>query len=474
MNQPGLRPQPGPQESFLCTKADIAIYGGGAGGGKSFGLLLEPVRHINNGDFKSVIFRRETPMITNPGGLWDESMKMYHGMGASPHETKREWTFPSGMTIKFSHLQHEKDKYNWQGSQMPFIGFDEITHFTESQFFYMISRARSTSGVPAYIRGTCNPDPDSWVAKFLEWWIDQDETSPGYGLAIPDRAGVLRWFIRINDEMIWADDIEELEFIYGEDFIKENPPMSVTFIPAKVTDNKILMEKDPSYMAKLNSMGRVDRARLKDGNWKVKAVAGNVFRKMWFTVVDAPPVNVKGRVRYWDRAATEVNENNKNPDWTRGVRMSMDHSGNVYVEHVASIRGTPNAVERLIKNTATQDGIKYPVRIEQDPGSAGKMEANYYVRLLAGFDVAARPATQDKLTRAKPFSSQAEAGNVFIVKGAWNEEYLTELENFPSSTAHDDQVDASSGAFNDLCEGGTGTFTEGMSQSGDNIESRWK
>lgn len=473
MGEPGLRPQQGPQEAFLCTKADIAIYGGSAGGGKSFGLLLEPVRHMHNEEFKGVIFRRETPMITNPGGLWDESMKIYRALGASPHETRREWTFPSGMTLKFSHLQHEGDKFNWQGSQIPFIGFDEITHFTETQFFYMISRARSTSGVPAYIRGTCNPDPDSWVAKFLEWWIDQDEKSPTFGLAIPERAGEIRWFIRINDEMIWADDVEELEFIYGEEFIKENPPMSVTFIPAKVTDNKILLEKDPSYIAKLNSMSRVDRGRLKDGNWKIKAAAGNVFRRDWFKIVETAPVNVKARVRYWDRAATEVNEKNKDPDWTRGVRMSIDHSGNIYIEHVEGIRGTPNAVERTIVNTASRDSKSVPVRVEQDPGSAGKMEVNYYIRLLAGYDVAARLATKDKQTRAKPFSSQAEAGNVFLVRGSWNDEYLTELENFPDAP-HDDQVDASSGAYNDLCEGGTGTFTEGMSQSGDNIENRWK
>ncbi len=471
---PALSPQPGPQAAFLSSNADIAIYGGSAGGGKSFGLLFDPIRHMSNPEFQGVILRREMPMITNPGGLWDESVKLYRALGASPNSTRREWKFPSGMSMKFSHLQLEDDKYNWQGAQVPFLGFDEITHFTESQFFYMISRVRSTSGAKGRIRGTCNPDPDSWVAKFLEWWINQDNKDPNYGLPIPERAGKLRWFIRINDAMIWADSEAELIQIYGEEYIKENPPMSVTFIPAKVTDNKILLEKDPSYMAKLNAMGRVDRARLKDGNWKIKASAGNVFRRSWFKIVDSAPVNVVGRCRYWDRAATEVNENNKDPDWTRGVRMSKDSLGRIFIEHVEGLRGTPNAVEVAIKNTAALDGKNCPIRIEQDPGSAGKMEANYYVRILAGYDVKACPATKDKQTRAKPFSSQAEAGNVYLVKGSWNEEYLTELENFPTDGAHDDQVDASSGAFNDLHEEGTGTFTEDMSQFGDNIENRWR
>lgn len=473
MSQPSLRPQAGPQEAFLSTEADIAIYGGSAGGGKSFGLLLEPIRHMNNAEFKGVIFRRETPMITNPGGLWDESIKMYRALGASPQSTRREWTFPSGMTMKFSHLQFEDDKLNWQGSQIAFMGFDEITHFTETQFFYMLSRIRSLSGVPGYVRGTCNPDPDSWVAKFIEWWIDQDEKSPTYGLAIPERAGELRWFIRINDEMIWADAKEELEFIYGEDFVKENPPMSVTFIPAKITDNKILMEKDPAYLAKLNSMGRVDRARLKDGNWKIKAAAGNVFRRSWFKVVDAAPVNVTRRIRYWDLAATEVNEKNKDPDWSRGVKMSIDQSGNIYIEHVEGIRARPAGVEATVKNMAKQDGFNCAVGIEKDPGSAGVIAANYYVKLLAGHEIKVYAATKDKVTRSKPFSSQAENGNVYLVKGSWNDDYLNELESFPDGN-HDDQVDASSGAYNDLCVGGTGTFTEDMSQFGDNIEDRWK
>lgn len=470
---PILRPQEGPQEKFLSSPADIAIYGGAAGGGKSWSLLFDPLRHMGNGEFQGVIFRREMPMITNPGALWDESLKLYRPLGAYPNSTRREWKFPSGMTMKFSHLQLEDDKYNWQGAQIPFLGFDEITHFTESQFFYMISRVRSTSGAAGRVRGTCNPDPDSWVAKFIEWWIDQDKNSPTYGLAIPERSGVLRWFIRINDSMIWADTRKELVDKYGEEFIKENPPMSVTFIPAKVTDNKILLEKDPTYMAKLNAGSRVDRARLKDGNWKIKAAAGNVFKRSWFKVVESAPINVTRRIRYWDRAATPVSEENKDPDYTRGVRMSRDQIGNIYIEHVEGLRERPALVEQAIKNCSNSDPYGTAVGIEKDPGSAGKMEADYYVRELAGKEVKVYPVTQDKVTRAKPLSSQAEQGNVFIVKGSWNEDFLTEMENFPDG-AHDDQVDAASGGFNDLCSAGTGTFTEDMSQFGDNIENRWR
>ena len=73
-----LAPQKGPQEMFLATSADICIYGGAAGGGKTFGLLLEPLRYMNNPDYNATIFRRDYTQVTSPGGLWDSSRKEAH------------------------------------------------------------------------------------------------------------------------------------------------------------------------------------------------------------------------------------------------------------------------------------------------------------------------------------------------------------------------------------------------------------
>jgi len=97
----------------------------------------------------------------------------------------REWRWPRAGKIKFSHLQFETTVYDWQGAQIALICFDELTHFTAHQFFYIVSRNRSTCGVWPYIRATCNPDADSWVASFLAWWLD-----PESGFPIPARAGV--------------------------------------------------------------------------------------------------------------------------------------------------------------------------------------------------------------------------------------------------------------------------------------------
>jgi len=266
-----VRPQDGPQTAFLASPADIAIYGGAAGGGKTWALLMEPLRHVGNKDFGAVFFRRSTVQVRNEGGLWDESTKLYPLMGAEPREHVLDWKFPSGATVSFAHLEHDKTVLNWQGAQVPLICFDELTHFSPSQFWYMVSRNRSTSGVRPYIRATCNPDADSWVAEFIGWWIDPESGKP-----IAERAGLLRWFVRINDELIWADSPEGLSH-YRDLTGKPIPPKSLTFVPASLTDNTALMEADPGYLANLMALPTVERERLLGGNWKIRNTSALVF-----------------------------------------------------------------------------------------------------------------------------------------------------------------------------------------------------
>lgn len=433
-----LGPQPGPQSDFLETKADIAIYGGAAGGGKSYALLLEPLRHFNNPRFGGVIFRRTSVQVRNEGGLWDESFSLYSQLGCHPRESSLEWEGPSGWRMKFAHLEYDKTVFDWQGSQIPYIGFDELTHFSEKQFWYMLSRNRSTSGVPGYVRATCNPDADSWVRKFIDWWIGPD------GLPIKARSGILRWFIRINDKLVWGDSREELTAKYGDVL-----PKSLTFIPSTLADNKILMEKDPSYQASLAALNPVDRARLMGGNWNIRASAGVYFRREWFPVIDVVPAGWISAMRFWDRAATKPHSENKDPDWTRGLKMYRYSSGMYLVADVKSDQDTPGKIETLIKNVASHDGKAVKIMCQQDPGSAGVAEAEQFKKLLAGYFVKTIPFSKDKVTRAKGVSAQCEAGNVHVLRAPWNDDFFAELENFPDG-AHDDQVDTLSGAFNDL------------------------
>ena len=268
-----IRPQKGYQMKCAASPADIVIGGGAAGVGKTFILLLDPLRHIENEKFGGVIFRRTTPQIKAEGGLWDASQKLYRLIdNAKAREHTSEWVFPKGSKLKFSHLEHEKNKYDWQGSEITFLGFDELTHFTKSMFFYMLTRNRSTSGVKPYVRATCNPDPDSWVAELISWWIGED------GFPIPEREGVLQYFVVDGDNYIFGDTYQEVyekaEYMLKpmieksgkkkEDFIK-----SLTFIGGDIYDNKALLDVDPGYLGNLNAQDKETKAQLLHGNWKV-------------------------------------------------------------------------------------------------------------------------------------------------------------------------------------------------------------
>src|SRR4029077_14180388 len=191
--------------------------------------------------YRGILPAHHTP-DHQPGGLWDESQNFYPRLGGTPHLRAREWRWPCGGKIKFSHLQLATSVYDWQGAQITLICFDELTHFTAHQFFYLLSRNRSTCGVRPYIRATCNPDADSWVAEFLAWWIE-----PESGFPIPERAGALRYYVRVSGKIIWADPPEDL--VQPLPPLEPLPPgvdpprpISVTFIPASVFDNPALLQ----------------------------------------------------------------------------------------------------------------------------------------------------------------------------------------------------------------------------------------
>ena len=439
-----IRPQPGPQEIFLSTPADVAISGGAAGGGKTWSLLLEPIRHANNGKFGAVIFRRTYPQIRNKGGLWDEAGELYPALGAKGNEQDLEYLFPSGMSVKFSHMQHLKDAARWTGAQVPLIAYDQLEEFEEGQFWYLLSRNRSArAGVRPYIRATCNPVPDDdpvggWLNKLISWWID-----PATGYAIRDRAGVIRWFVRLNEQMHWGDSAEELTRRFPGSF-----PKSLTFVPATLADNPALENADPGYRANLMALTLVDRERLLGGNWKIKPTAGLVFDRAWLRLLSALPTDVVSWVRYWDKAGTKNGVGAR----TAGVLMGKRPGGRFIVADVVKGRWSSGEREAVIKQTAALDAQRGYVEtwVEQEPGSGGKESAESTVQNLAGYTIKTERVTGDKLTRAKPLSAQAEALNVDVLQADWTEEYLAELHRFDGLKGLRDQVDASSGAFNKL------------------------
>jgi len=410
-----IRPQEGPQTTFLASPADIAIYGGAAGGGKTWALLMEPLRHVSNKDFGAVFFRRSTVQVRNEGGLWDESAKVYPLLSAEPREHVLDWRFPSGATVAFAHLEHDKTVLNWQGAQIPLICFDELTHFSPSQFWYMVSRNRSTCGVRPYIRATCNPDADSWVAGFIAWWIDQ-----ATGLPIPERAGKLRWFVRINDELKWADAPAELEQ-YRDANGQPIPPKSATFIPARLTDNTALMAADPGYLANLMALPTVERERLLGGNWKIRNTQALVFTN-WTVQEFETPANatlrfgadwgfandptvlirgyIDGRKLYIDQEAS-------------GVGVEIDHTPALFDQIDGSRKWTIRA------DSARPETVSYMQRqgFKIVPAIKGAGSIEDGVAFLQSFDIIVHPRcklTQQELA-AYSYKVDAQTGEVLPV-----------------------------------------------------------
>lgn len=409
-------------------------------------MLLEQLRHSNNPRFSSLIFRKNNTQIFSNGGLWDNATALYPMLGAVPRKTpKPMFVFPSGMKVTFGHLERYQDCLAYQGAQIPLICFDELTHFDEDVFWYMLSRNRSDSGVSGYVRATTNPDPDSWVRKFIDWWIDKD------GYAVPERSGVIRWFIRVNGEVIWADTKKELIQRFDGEKIY---PKSVTFICSTLADNAILMKNDPSYLANLKALPLVEQERLLGGNWNIRASAGLFFKRSQIADdgwLDEVPDDVKQWVRGWDLAATDESEGGE-PAYTAGVLMGKRKNGKYVIADVTNVRLGADGVRKHIKSTSAIDKQKYKkikVRLPQDPGQAGKAQSLSFVKMLAGFSVVIERESGSKETRAEPFAAQWQAGNVQIVKGEWNESYLNQLEAFPEGKFKD-MVDASSSAFGEL------------------------
>jgi predicted phage terminase large subunit-like protein len=428
-----IKAQPGPQRTFLSTRADIAVFGGAAGGGKSAALLLDAVRYAvyrPMSGYGAVIFRRTSPQITQQGGLWDEAGKFYAQLGGTPKQTRLEWIWAQHNTkIRFAHMQYDSDRFNWQGSQIAYIGFDELTHFTEDQFFYMLSRNRSMCGVRPRVRATTNPDADSWVKNFLAPWVD--ETFPH-----PAQSGEIRYFVRNGGMIEWLP--------VGE---RHPDAKSVTFVAANIFDNKIFLASNPEYLVNLKSLPLVERQRLLFGDWSIRP-SGNKFKRHWFGIVDAPPAQMERVVRYWDLAATEPKKG-KDPDWTVGCKIGRKN-GMYYILDVQRDRLTPAKVDDLIKQTAALDGRATEIFVEQEPGASGVRAISGFRQLLAGYQFHGNKTTGSKEIRANIASSQTEGGNVKLVRAYWNEPFLNELSAFPMEGVHDDQVDGFSGAMDQL------------------------
>jgi predicted phage terminase large subunit-like protein len=438
---------PTPRQSrFLRLTQREALYGGAAGGGKSDALLMAAMQYVHVPRYAAIIFRKTFADLAKPGAIMDRAKDwLAPRPGVKWNDNDKQFTFacPGGgkATLTFAYLQHEGDKYNYQGAEFQFAGFDELTQFSETQYKYLLSRIRRPKDVngdeplgrvPLRMRAASNPGGDghAWV---LGRFIDQArETTTGKVWRAADEVPV--------DLMAGWTWVRDLPFA---DDVGRTRHEDRAFVPAKLEDNPHLDTEE--YDRGLQELDAVTRAQLRRGDWTVRP-KGPLFDRSWFEIVDAAPARAR-RFRYWDMAATEERPGT-DPDWTVGARCAYDDvDGVLYVELVERFRERPAGVDARVKQAAELDGRNVPIAMEQEPGSSGVMVVDHYVRrVLRGYAVYGDKKTGSKIEMAKPLSALAERRGVKLVRGPWNGALLDELEAFPYGE-HDDQVDGVSGAF---------------------------
>lgn len=275
-----IYPLKGFQELAIDCPADIRIIGGSAGCGKSTVLILEPLKYIFDPTpgFNGIIFRREATQISTTGGLWDKCREIYSKLapqvrpqffGGTSHF---KILFPTKADIRLAHLHDETTVYAYQGAEICYLAFDELTHFTESQFFYMLSRNRSTCGVEPYVIASTNPQGSGWVKRLVQWWLYPDDypVEALRGFPIPERQGRLLYMARTGGKTILDETREGLLSRLSPEEAAMLPAQairSLAFIAGRLQDNEELLRINPGYLGNLMALPEDERVKLMDGRW---------------------------------------------------------------------------------------------------------------------------------------------------------------------------------------------------------------
>ena len=428
---------PTPKQSafLLMNDAKEILYGGAAGGGKSVAQLMAALQFVDIPGYSAILFRKTYADLSLPGALIDMSkqwlMPFVESKEVKWSEKDKQYIFPSGASLNFGYLESANDCFRYQGAEFQYIGLDEVTHIDPANYRYLFSRLRKpkTLQVPLRFRATANPG-----GQFGDY--------------------------------------------YYQRFFVEGPEKGRIFIGAGLDDNPYLDAE--AYKEALNELDPVERERLLNGNWNIRA-SGDMFNRHWFTIVPDDDVPSGARtVRYWDMASTDPSKrktkgrDKREPDWTVGLKLSH-YQGMYWIRDIVRVQKTPQEVELLIRSTTVADGYAVAVRMEQEPGSSGAITIDHYKRnVLQGYDFDGVLSSGSKVERARTASTASQSGNVLISNRCRNMlPFLDEADVFPYGIK-DDTVDAFSGAFNFFRSAALVRAPSGISKAGGSYWSKFR
>jgi len=447
------------------------LYAGQVGGGKTDLVAMAPLcysEYTSSPHFKGLILRHESYDLDKEIVPRTQRLDMYPAYlpGIAYNANKRIWVFPSKGRVV---LTHAKDLLSHWGPEYQYLGFDELTHFTEEQYTFLLGRLRSSVGLPIRVRaGTNPPGPGrAWVKARWGPWIDRHYLTPpadatparrraaeSLAALLPPRQDASGRPLppAVSGQVLW--------YAYDDDgaeiWVPEGTPraLSRAWVECRTDDNPALMAGDPMYGVRLQAMGSILAQQLGGGDWDVEELPGDFFQRTWFPVQELPPANLVAVVRRWDFAWTKKQRS----DWSTGVKFGWTADGHYYVLHVVRDKGKLDEVRRLVQQTAkTDQADRLPVKVILPIDfSAGIYVEQDLVAALAGHQVEGVQERGEKDVRIATLQPQAQAGYVHLVvgdSGGWIPGYLDEAQAYrPGRHGGWDQLDATAGAFLHACE----------------------
>lgn len=456
------------QWAFLHSEATIVIYGGSMGGGKTYTGLLKHLKHVGNPHYRGVVIRKTSATLMKSGMIFDEARGLFKAFEPKVRiGTKaQKFVFPSGAEISFTHLATDDDAEAMRGAQYSFAMCDEATELQEAHVLRVLSRIRSKAGIKGQLVLTCNPNPSSFLRDWIDWWLIPKGQLHA-GRVDPEKDCKVRWFLRINNQMLWGDSKEELIERYGnpelpEDHDLQVKPISMQMISASIYDNPRMIAGNPEYLANLLSLKEIAKERDLWGNWDVREEAAGYFKREWCEEIHSPPptFDFEKIVRAYDFAGTLPSDASPKTDYFASVKMGKLKNGEYVVLEVTRTKIRYGDWPAHILDNAKRDGSRVDVVFPIDPNAASKGATQELVKLCAigcGRITTTR-ALSNKLDRFRPFSTMAQNGLVKVVKccatDLWNkiendnEFFYSELEGFDGGRkGWDDMVDCCSDAF---------------------------